>query len=479
MFNFKSIRTKLILFNILLVLLAAIIFIGVVINLDRKNLSAVRKDSEAIMKTSLRAEWEAKLRAMTILLSNKLIQPMHNFDISEMRHLVMTTIEKDINYIYVHHKNGRLLVVDIKGSETRGTELMGRVLDDELIRRAIAAKDVLVQEDGNIIDIASPIMLGPKKLGTVRIGFSTEGIQNTIEAMTKELDSGLDRAVLAAITNIFLAAVIAGIFILAIALFFANRLISPIYGLIDGTKKIAAGDLTYRIDVKSKDEIGRLADSFNRMTGEMQRYHTEKEKILKDMHDGIGGITTNIKLLSELAQNMTSLSEMKGALKTISELSQEGLTEIRNFMQSLDVREASWPALVAELRSFGSNMIESHGISFNMNASVEDIKEQPSSLLYLNIFRTYKEALTNIIKHSKAKSVDVDLSINTAGIILTIKDNGIGINEERKGNGRGISNMVMRAKELGGELTIITENGTCVTLKVHIPPKYPDMGMEI
>ncbi len=486
MLKFNSIKTKFVLFSIFLILLAVVIFIGIVINIGRKNLSDVRKDSKALMKTSLQAEWEAKLRAMTVLLSNRLIQPMYNFDIFEVRYLIMTTIEKDISYIYVHDKEGRLLAADVKGSETRGAELMGRVLDDELTKKAIANRDILIQEQGNIIDIASPIVLGQKKLAVVRIGFSTGGIQNTIAGMTNELEGGLDKAVITAINYTLLAGIIVGIPIIVVVLIFTKRLLSPVYALIDGTRRVAAGDLTYRIDVKSRDEIGKLADSFNKMTEDMQKYQAEKEKMLKDMHDGIGGITTNIKLLSEMAQSRSSIKEARNTLKTISELAKEGLSEIRGLIYSLDVKETSWRSLIAELRSFGSSMIEPHNMSFNMKSSVEDVREKVSSLLYLNIFRTFKEALTNIVKHSNAKSVEAALSVNTANITLAIKDDGIGFKEDEKGRGRGISNMTVRAKELGGQLTIsrgkrpfAPTGGTTVTLNIPIPIKYPDKGMEV
>jgi signal transduction histidine kinase len=214
------------------------------------------------------------------------------------------------------------------------------------------------------------------------------------------------------------------------------------------------------------------------MTEEIAKYHAERDKVLKDIHDGIGGITTNIKLLSELAQSRSSIKETKNTLKTISELAKEGLSEIRGLIYSMDVKETSWQDLVAELRGFGSSMIEPHNMSFNMKSSVEDVREQVSSLLYLNIFRTFKEALTNIVKHSKAKSVEAALSVNTANITLTIKDDGIGFKEDEKGRGRGISNMTVRAKELGGQLTIISDNGACVALEIPIPIKYPDKGME-
>lgn len=241
---------------------------------------------------------------------------------------------------------------------------------------------------------------------------------------------------------------------------------APIMNLTEATRIIARGDYSHKVNIQSTDEIKTLADSFNKMTDDMRRYQAEKEKILKDMHDGIGGITTNIKLLSDLAQKGSNAKDMRNTLKTISGLSQEGLTEVRSFIQSLDIKDTNWQDLAAEFRSFGSNMIEPHGLLFNIKTSIEDAKEQPTSLIYLNIFRTYKEALANIIKHSKAKSVDVLFSVTKEMITLSVKDDGIGLKEKERGVGRGITNMTIRARELGGQITISSDKGTSITLEI-------------
>lgn len=243
---------------------------------------------------------------------------------------------------------------------------------------------------------------------------------------------------------------------------------APIMNLTEATRIIARGDYSHKVNIQSTDEIKTLADSFNKMTEDMRRYQAEKEKILKDMHDGIGGITTNIKLLSDLAQKGSNAKDMRNTLKTISGLSQEGLTEVRSFIQSLDIKDTNWQDLAAEFRSFGSNMIEPHGLLFNIKTSIEDAKEQPTSLIYLNIFRTYKEALANIIKHSKAKSVDVLFSVTKERITLSVKDDGIGLKEKERGVGRGITNMTIRARELGGQITISSDKGTSITLEIPL-----------
>jgi len=62
---------------------------------------------------------------------------------------------------------------------------------------------------------------------------------------------------------------------------------------------------------------------YQELLEEQQRHQAEKENILKDLHDGIGGITTNIKLLAELAQKQDGLSVVRRSLSTIADLSRK------------------------------------------------------------------------------------------------------------------------------------------------------------
>ncbi len=212
---------------------------------------------------------------------------------------------------------------------------------------------------------------------------------------------------------------------------------------------------------------------------EEKRHLLEKEKILMDLHDGIGGITTNISILSELGQKAADLADVKKTLATISRLSREGISEIRSFMHSLDTRELSWRTLAAELRNQGTNMLEPHGIAFDMESAVaDDGHEQPGSLLWVNLFKIYKEALTNVVKHSKADAVKVVLKVFQRVLLLTVDDNGIGW-EVNRGNGRGLSNMKRRAEEIGGTLTVSSGQGSKVRVDIRLPIKYPERGIEL
>jgi len=226
---------------------------------------------------------------------------------------------------------------------------------------------------------------------------------------------------------------------------------------------------------RAEEEKVRL---YEERIAEEKKHLFEKEKILMDLHDGIGGITTNIGILAELGQKASDIDGVRKALATISKLSHEGISEIRSFMHSLDTRELSWRTLATELRSQGTGMLEPHNISFELKSVVDDGPEQPGSLLWVNLFKIYKEAMTNVIKHSKARSVSVVLHVSPQEALLTVEDSGIG-GGAHGGAGRGMSNMKRRAEEVGGALTVSSGPGTRVRVAIPLPLKYPAQGMEL
>jgi signal transduction histidine kinase len=147
-------------------------------------------------------------------------------------------------------------------------------------------------------------------------------------------------------------------------------------------------------------------------------------------------------------------------------------------MHSLDAKDMSWHSLNAELRSQGSSIIESHGMSFQIQSSIDGSIQPPGSLFCLNLFKIYKEALVNIAKHAHAKSVLVTLGIDSGRFVLVIADDGVGL-KTAAGTGRGLSNMNTRARDLGGAISISSDKGTTIRAELPLPDNYPARGMAI
>lgn len=200
---------------------------------------------------------------------------------------------------------------------------------------------------------------------------------------------------------------------------------------------------------------------------QLQQNADEREKIMQDLHDGVGGLLTNIKLLSEMAKESSSMDHVRKTLSMVADLSKTSLEEIRNFLDILDDQEMSWQALVADFRHYGVTTIEAHNMEFTMQSNVLKTLEAPSNYMSVNLTKIFREAITNIIKHSNGTAVEVFFDMSGTMLDFTIRDNGVAAEQGRE-NGHGLENMQKRAKAIGAELEIIFEQSTLVRLQMEL-----------
>ena len=380
--------------------------------------------------------------------------------------------EPDVVLVAIYNGDGRALYVSNRvpsGSELSPDLNAGKHL-------VMRGREIAVEETRSVFEFVKPVILKifPKEEQSLYFNEngqrSTERVIGYVKIVLGK--EALDREVMAIVAR---SAVIAMIFIaasVALVYYSVKKVTRPLETLTQNVKALGEGGEVAYVPVETMDEVGRLARAFNTMLDERKVGREAFQKILMEIHDGIGGITTNISLLSELARKAISPESVAEALATISSLSREGMAEIRSLMYSLDRTDMSWNTLSAELRNRGTRTLEPHGIAFEMITEIERDSAQPGSLLCLHLFRVYREALTNVIKHSKAGKVTTSLLVRQGDIILAVHDDGQGCEESVFGrNGRGVSHMKARAAELGGRATITGDNGTCVQVEIPIASK--------
>ncbi|MBA4369467.1 MAG: hypothetical protein C0403_17715 [Desulfobacterium sp.] len=229
-----------------------------------------------------------------------------------------------------------------------------------------------------------------------------------------------------------------------------------------------ASFISYQLELKSrKNYLQVLIIDEDRELIEKIKYEREKEQIVKKLHDGIGGVITNIKLMSEIQAIKSEIGSSASAFTAIAELSDGCLTELRTFADVLDQKYSSWKDMFADMRFFAKNMLECHGIAINFSADASNSLEEPETLSAINLMNIYKEAIANIIKHSKAESVDISFEINDKWLRMSVKDDGEWQHNESI-SGRGMKNMQSRAVDLSGALTITHDKNTNVFLEVPL-----------
>ncbi len=94
---------------------------------------------------------------------------------------------------------------------------------------------------------------------------------------------------------------------------------------------------------------------------------------------------------------------------------------------------------------------------------------QPTALQCLTLIRVLEESLTNIMKHSQARHIDVMYYPSTTHLVMIIQDDGVGFNVEcvlNHGMGIGMRSMKMRLEKIGAELNIESEKAVPKLLPV-------------
>lgn len=190
----------------------------------------------------------------------------------------------------------------------------------------------------------------------------------------------------------------------------------------------------------------------------------ERKRIARDLHDSFGQLLSALKINLQLIPD----KQNKFALKSV-ELAEASLIEMKNIAFNLMPATLENKGLVYALDELVDRTRQTKIFSINFYPSnIEQMKINKDQ--QYNIYRIIQEALTNIIKYSKASEVNLHLVNFENTLTITIEDNGVGFDYERQINsGRGLQNMQARTEWLDGTFNIDSGQSIGTTIIVAIP----------
>lgn len=200
---------------------------------------------------------------------------------------------------------------------------------------------------------------------------------------------------------------------------------------------------------------------------QQQVIEKERLRISNDMHDEVGSSLTRITLLSEIAKSKLGESE---EIRKISEASREVVNNMDEIVWAVNPRNDSLESLTAYIIKYAQEFYEGTGIicRFNIPSSIQNIAL--SSDTRHNVFLTVKESLNNILKHSGATEVIIQLKIENETFKFSIIDNGKGFNiTEIDRFSNGLNSMRKRINDIGGEFSINSFINTGTSIVINIP----------
>lgn len=219
---------------------------------------------------------------------------------------------------------------------------------------------------------------------------------------------------------------------------------------------------------EKNSELSALNDQLSEyaQTVEELAITKERNRFARDVHDTLGHTMTLLISLLEVS----SITCKKDPVKTEEKLTEalkaarDGLKELRRSIKGLEPETLQSNDIISSIKK----MIEDFKPSGMKIDFSHDGMENFSYIVYSKvIFRVCQEALTNSLRHGKAKNVNIILRSSGNKLSLFIFDDGCGCSQIKKGF--GLSGMEQRVKDLGGTLVFGSDGESGFNIRMEIP----------
>lgn len=383
----------------------------------------------------------------------------------------------DLLYISVLDTDGRV----ISHNDFRE---YGKVYSDALTMKAMLAEGTIIQSfhDGpsghGAIDIATPLSIGKKRWGTLKLAVSLEKLEEEIAGVVAKV---------AAITLVMLAAG----FVAIVGL--SRRFIGPITQLARTMEKAGTESLDVRVDVKGGDEIAMLGQSFNDMIARIRKANIELKQTHEKMYQSerlasIGVLASGVahEINNPLGGmfNCVKMLESRGAdgefRKQYLDLIREGLERIESTVGKMllmskkkehELTVVDVPDVVRDVRKLLDYRLRSGGIEY-----AEDFEYGLDVLINRqDLHQVMLNLIINAVQAMKdGGRILVAGHRNGSSVVVTVEDTGGGIGEEHinrifdpffttkqpgEGTGLGLWMTYEIIKSYGGEIAVSSKQG--------------------
>jgi signal transduction histidine kinase len=215
------------------------------------------------------------------------------------------------------------------------------------------------------------------------------------------------------------------------------------------------------------DEGHRIQESLQLVsTRLLNAQEQERARIGRELHDDINQRLAMLSL--ELEQLQENPSEIQPRVKELRRQMAEVSNDVQALSHDLHSSKLEYLGVVAGMKSWCKEFAERQRMQINFKSDV------PSAVpleIGLTLFRVLQEALHNVIKHSGARQVEVQLQKDSSEIHLIISDSGRGFDLEAafQGKGLGLTSMRERIRLVNGTFSIESKRSGGTTIYVRVP----------
>jgi signal transduction histidine kinase len=223
-----------------------------------------------------------------------------------------------------------------------------------------------------------------------------------------------------------------------------------------------------RIRAAQQTEITRLTAVQLEREAEW-RVQRERERISRDLHDTIGHTMSVISLHAGVAAEAVAGNSVAAqAIERIRTASAQTLRDLRSTVRLLRTPDGRDGGLeVLSLAAVPDLVETTRGLGLEVTSRIEPAADELSPQVDAAAYRIVQEALTNVVKHARARHVEVSACVRDGVLHVSVTDDGLG--GRQAGDGHGLAGMAERVRLLGGTLRTRSRDG--FTVEAEIPAR--------
>lgn len=256
-------------------------------------------------------------------------------------------------------------------------------------------------------------------------------------------------------------------------------LVRPLVGLSRTATRIARGDLLASFSAPRDNEIGRLAEALQQMTGELQgktrrlqeaskrllvAQQEERQRVARDLHDGMQQqlvvLAVKIKQLAAAEDPPNPL-----LLEHLAAEAEEAAFALQDLGRGIFPTVLGDQGVAAALRTSASRLPME--VKLKVSPGLEERRFSPE--IEGTLYFVAMEAMANAQKHAPEAKLNVTLEDEPEMVVLKVSDDGPGFDLSLETMGSGLQNMADRINAVGGSSKIVSFPGEGVTVLARIP----------
>jgi len=183
-----------------------------------------------------------------------------------------------------------------------------------------------------------------------------------------------------------------------------------------------------------------------------------RNNIASDLHDEVSATLSSISYFAQAIKSDSVTKDKNRFVDLIANSAGDAKEKISDIVWAINPEHDDWQGFLSKCRRFASDLLESKEIEYSLKID-EYIPGKLDMQFRQHLWLIFKEMVTNAVRHSDAKNLDVILKNEQGTLKLVVQDDGQGMDVDKVKKGNGLVNIQKRVDQIKGEISLKTSEG--------------------